>query len=322
MLFGMCNSLATFQTMMNNLLKELILRGKVMMYMDDILIYTETLAKHRKVVMEVLEILEKNKLYLKPEKCEFEKLEYLGIIIGEGKVEMDPKKLKAVRDWPAPRTVKETQSFLGFCNFYRKFIRDFATVAQPLYWLTRKNHQFKWTEGCPKAFDTLKILLTSAPVLTLPTDDSPYKIEADASDYASGAVLSQLQSKAWHPMAYLSKSFTAAERNYEIHDKEMLAIIRALKEWRYLVQGSRHKIEIWTDHKNLEYFLTARKLNRRQVRWSVLLADYDYTLKHRLGKTMLKPDALSRRPDHKEGVDNDNDDITLITPEHISALHI
>lgn len=113
-----------------------------------------------------------------------------------------------------------------------------------------------------------------------------------------------------------------AKRNYEIHDKEMLARIRALEEWRYLVQGSKHKLEIWTDHKNLEYFLTAQKLNRRQAQWSGLLADYDFCLKHKLGKSMLKPDALSRRLDHKKGVENDNKDVTLITADHILALLI
>lgn len=172
---------------------------------------------------------------------------------------MDPEKLEAIRGWPAPKSVKETQSFLGFCNFYRKFIEGFATIAQPLYWLTRKDNQFKWTDTCQKSFETLKDRLTSAPVLALAIDNEPYKIEADASDYASGAVLSQQQDGVWHPVAYYSKSFSAAERNYEIHDKEMLAIIRALEEWRYLVQGNGHKIEIWTDHKNLEYFLSAKK---------------------------------------------------------------
>lgn len=135
MFFGLCNSPATFQTMMNNLLKNLILQGVVMVYMDDILIYTKTLAKHQKVVLKVLDILERNKLYLKPEKCEFKKpkIEYLGVIIGDGKVEMDLAKLAAINKWLAPRTVKETQSFLGFCNFYQKFIEGFASITQPLY---------------------------------------------------------------------------------------------------------------------------------------------------------------------------------------------
>lgn len=195
MFFGLCNSPATFQTMMNNLLKDLILQGVVMVYMDDILVFTKDLQEHRKVVLEVLEILEHNKLYLKPEKCEFKKrkIEYLGVVIGDGKVEMDPAKLAAIEEWPAPTTIKETQSFLGFCNFYQKFIQSFATIAQPLYRLTQKNQGFRWTTDCTRSFRTLKDKLVSAPVLTLATDDEPYKIEADASDYASGAMLSQRQ---------------------------------------------------------------------------------------------------------------------------------
>jgi len=167
----------------------------------------------------------------------------------------------------------------------------------------------------------MKTQVTSAPILALATDEGQFKIEADVLDYASGAVLSQYQMGSWHPIRFYSKGFSSAERNYKIYDKEMLVIIRALDEWRHLVQGSKDKIEIWTDYKNLEYFLSAQRLNRRQARWSALLADYDFTLKHKPGKTMLKPDALSRRPDHKDGMDNDNDGVTLISAEHIACLH-
>ena len=140
------------------------------------------------------------------------------------------------------------------------------------------------------AFQKLKEAVTSAPVLTTPTENRPFRIEADSSDFATGAVLSQLsaEDEKWHLVAYLSKSLSETKRNYEIHDKEMLAIIRALEEWRHFLEGAPDKFEIWTDHKNLEHFMSAKKLNHRQARWSLTLARFDFVMHHRPGKTMGK----------------------------------
>jgi RNase H-like domain found in reverse transcriptase/Reverse transcriptase (RNA-dependent DNA polymerase) len=242
--------------------------------MDDILIFTETLVEHHRIVKRVLEILAKNKLYLKAEKCNFEQtqVEYLGLIISAGKMEMDPVKIEGVSHWPIPNNVKQVQSFLGFVNFYRRFIQDFSDIAKPLHDLTRKDFTWNWSDACQEAFDTLKKAITSAPVLIFPDESKPYKFEADSSNYATGAVLSQEgEDQKWHPVAFLSKSLSSVERNYDIHDKELLAIIRALEEWRHYLEGAQHKITIWTDHKNLEYFKTAKKLNRRQARWSLYI---------------------------------------------------
>jgi hypothetical protein len=164
--------------------------------------------------------------------------------------------------------------------------------------------------------DKLKQSVTAAPVLISPDSTRPFRIEADSSDFATGAVLSQVSAEddKWHPVAFLSKSLSPVERNYEIHDKEMLAIIRALQEWRHFVEGAEHPCEIWTDHKNLEYFMTAKQLNRRQARWSLYLSRFDFTLHHKPGKSMGKPDALSRRADHGTGAD-DNSDIVLLSPK-------
>src|ERR1700761_2377603 len=318
MFFGFTNSPATFQTMMNDLFKELIDEGVVLVYMDDILIYTETLEEHRKVVKRVLQILKDNKLYLKAEKCEFEqqKVEYLGLIISPGRIEMDPVKVEGVANWPIPPNMKEVQSFLGFTNFYRQFIQDFADVARPLHDLTKKDIPWEWNTEHQAAFDNLKKAITSSPVLIFPSDDKPYRVEADSSGHASGAVLSQEgEDGKWHPVAFLSKSLSEVERNYDVHDKEMLAIIRALEEWRHYLEGTKHTFQIWTDHKNLEYFMTAKKLNRRQARWSLFLSRFNFTLHHRPGKKSLKPDALSRRPDHGKG-EHDNEDVTLLKPSY------
>lgn len=317
MFFGLTNSPATFQTMMNDIFRVLINEGHVMVYMDDILIFTETLEEHRSITRRVLELMRLHKLYLKAAKCEFEKLkiEYLGLIISEGKIEMDPVKVEGVSRWPAPTTVKEVQSFLGFTNFYRRFIEGFADIAKPLHSLTRKDSPWKWDTEQQQAFDELKRRVTSSPILRFPNEDKAFRVEADSSDYATGAVLSQLaDDDKWHPVAFLSKSLSEVERNYEIHDKEMLAIIRALEEWRHHLEGAKQRFEILTDHKNLEYFMTAKKLNRRQARWSLFLSRFDFELHHRPGKSSLKPDALSRRADHGKG-ENDNENLVLLKPE-------
>ncbi|GLB34668.1 putative retrotransposable element tf2 155 kda protein type 1-like [Lyophyllum shimeji] len=322
MFFGLTNSPATFQTMMNDIFRDLIAQGVVCVYLDDILIYTKTLEEHRRITRIVLDRLREHRLFLKPEKCEFERteIEYLGLIISHGTASMDPVKVAGVAEWPVPKNKKEVQSFLGFTNFYRRFIRDFSHHARPLFDLTAKDAAWTWGSGQQDAFDSLKRAITSKPVLIFPDDDRPFRVEADSSDFATGAVLSQQspEDEKWHPVAFYSKSLNAVERNYEIHDKEMLAIIRALEEWRHFLEGARHKVEIYTDHKNLQYFLTAKKLNRRQARWSLYLANFDFVLHHRPGRSMGKPDALSRRPDHGDG-SADNADIVLLKPEFFAV---
>jgi hypothetical protein len=165
-------------------------------------------------------------------------------------------------------------------------------------------------------FTKLKKSITSAPTLTLPSDNQPFRVEADDSGVATGAVLSQLSTEdgKWHPVSFLLKSLSAVEQNYEIHDVEMLAVMRALEEWTHYLEGARQPFEIWTDHKNLEYFRTAQKLNQRQARWSLFLSRFNFTLHHKPGCTMGKPDTLSRWADHGSG-QADNSDITLLTPE-------
>ena len=310
--------------MMNEIFQDLITEGVVCVYLDDILIFTKSLEEHRRITRLVLERLRQHKLYLRLDKCEFEReqIEYLGVIISHNRVEMDPVKVAGVAEWPTPRNKREVSAFLGFTNFYRRFIQGFSHHARPLFDLTRKDPKFEWTEAADAAFEKLKHSVTSAPVLMLPDDSRPYRLEADSSDFATGAVLSQESDDGkWHPVAFYSKSLSPVERNYEIHDKELLAIIRALEEWRHFLEGGQFPVEIWTDHKNLEYFQAARKVNRRQARWSLYLSRFDFTLHHRPGRSMGKPDALSRRADHGSGSE-DNDNVTVLKPDlfTISAL--
>ena len=226
---------------------------------------------------------------------------------------MDPVKVARVCDWPTLENQTDVQAFIGFVNFYRRFIWDFSTIARSLFDLTRSNKVWNWDAKEWKAFERLKMAVTTAPVLVSPQDSEPFRIKTDSSDFASRAVLSQQlpEEEKWHPVAFYSKSLSLVEWNYEIHDKEMLAIIHALEEWRHFLEGAQHPVEIWTDHKNLEYFMTAKKLNRRQAHWSLYLACFDFKLIHRPGRSMGKPDTLSRRLDHSNGA-SDNEDVILL----------
>ena len=314
MTFGLCNAPATFQTFMNNIYEDMINDGHVVIYLDDILIFAEEPQLLDTLSHEVLSRLEKHDLYLKPEKCSFMQtsIEYLGIIISEGQIRMDPAKVKGITDWPVPRTVKHVQAFLGFCNFYRRFIQDFSSIARPLFDLTKKEVPFLWTPTHDRAFQALIHAFTTAPVLALPDHSKPFRLITDASDFATGAILEQPDAlNRWHPVAYHSKSLQPAERNYEIHDKELLAIVLALDVFRHYLEGRDDTLEVWSDHVNLVYFFTKQKLTRRQARWALFLSRFKFIIVHKPG-TQNKSDALSRRPDHKEGMALDNEERILL----------
>src|SRR5258706_3577019 len=242
--------------------------------------------------------------------------------VSKDHVGMDPVKAQGVTDWPQPVKVKDVQSFIGFMNFYWRFICNFSEIACPLHALTRKSKDWSWGAAEQQAFDTLKSTITSAPMLAFPSKSGPFHLECNASNFATGAVLSQQQEDGlFHPIDFMSKSFSNTERNYQIHDKEMLVIMCALEEWRHFLEGSDQKFEIHMDHKNLSYFREAHKLNHCQARWSLYLSRFDFILTHKPGRQMGRPDALSRQADHLRGAD-DNMDFTLLTPEvfELSAM--
>jgi hypothetical protein len=215
MYFGFSNAPSTFQRMMNHILEDLICGGKVMVYLDDILIFGNDRKEHRRLVKEVLKRLRDNDLFAKAEKCFFEtdSIEYLGMIISKGVVKMDPKKIAGVLDWPIPTKVKHMQAFLEFANFYRTLIEGFAKIVKPLMDLTKKDLKWNWSDMCQNAFEVLKHAFTTAPVLRIPDDTSPFRMAADASNFASGAVLYQLspEDDKYHPVAYLLKSLNEHE---------------------------------------------------------------------------------------------------------------
>uniref|UniRef100_A0A0W0GES2 Putative Gag protein n=1 Tax=Moniliophthora roreri TaxID=221103 RepID=A0A0W0GES2_MONRR len=228
MFFGLMNSPATFQAPMNSIFADLIAQGKVAMYLDDILIYSTSLEEHHQTTHEVLKRLQENDLYLHPEKCEFdqEQVEYLDMVICEGVVSMDPVKVRAVKEWATPRNLRELRGFLGFANFYQRFIKNFSKIAHPLNDLTKKDCHWEWGIRQRQAFEVLKEAFTKEPILVMWDPAQPTRLEVDASGYATGGViLQQLEDGLWHLVAYRSESMAPAEQNYEIYNREMLTII-------------------------------------------------------------------------------------------------
>lgn len=295
--FGLANAPSSFQHFINDVLhKYLDLFCTV--YIDDILIYSDNLTEHKEHVRRILESLRKAGLQLDIEKCEFHQTEvtYLGLIISTRGIRMDPAKVAAVREWETPKCVRDVQSFIGFANFYRRFVKDFSKLSAPMQRLVRKDVPFLWSSECERAFQELKNRFCSAPILMRFDPDKKILVETDASDYVSAGVLSQRDNEGiLRPVAFFSKKHSAAECNYEIYDKELLAIVRAFEEWRPELEGSAVPIEVLSDHKNLEYFMSTKKLSRRQARWSEFLSRFKFVITYRPGKLGGKPDALTRR---------------------------
>lgn len=278
-----------------------VLDAYVAAYLDDILIFSNTWEEHQEHVKEVLRRLRKHKLYAKIDKCLFHasSVEFLGYNVSPDRVSMDTSKTDSIRAWPTPGSVKEIQSFLGFANFYRRFIANYSGIVQPLTRLTRKDVPFLWDSSAQSAFDSLKSAFTSAPILRHFHPDRQTIVETDASDYAIAAILSQVdpETQEIHPVTFHSRTMAPAELNYEIYDKELLAIFAAFKSWRSFLEGSSLPVQVITDHKNLEYFSTTKLLTRRQARWSEFLSGFAFDIRYRPGRLGGKPDALTRRPD-------------------------
>jgi hypothetical protein len=233
---------------------------------------------------------------------------------------MDPIKLAGIRDWPSPTTVKQTRSFLGFGNYYRRFISGFAEIARPLHELTKKDKIWNWTNECQTAFETLKECFSTAPVFTMPDTTKPFILETDASKWAIGATLLQKQEDGQlHPCGYLSHALTQTERNWQIYDRELYAVIYALDEWKYLLLGGEHTLTIHCDHKNLTYYQTPQCLTARQAQWWTNLSRYNYQLIHIPGAKLIQADALSRRPDHTKG-EEDDELVTMLPKEQFISL--
>ena len=314
MTFGLCNAPVMFQTIMQNIFNDLIDEGHVIVYLNNILIFHDSPTQLTNLTHEVLRRFLKWDLYLKPEKYSFAKdtIKYLGFVISHGHLQMDPEKVSGILKWPQPHNVKKVQSFLGFCNFYHQFIKDYSAITWPLFDLTRKDTPFTWDTPQQTAYNTLLQAFTTAPILTFPDPEKPYRLITDASNFTIRAILEQPHAlNRWHPITYYSKSLQPAERNYEIRNKELLAIILALEHFCHYLEGHAKPIEVWTDHGNLVYFMKKQKLSRRQARWALYLSRFNFTIVHKPG-SQNKADALSWHPNHTEGMELDNEQWILL----------
>jgi len=303
--FGLTNTPAAFQRFVNTIFADM-LDVCIVVYLDDILIYSEDMESHQQHVQEVLRRLQLHGLFAKPEKCEFhlDSVEYLGYCLSPEGLTMSPDKIQTISDWPEPQKVKDIQSFLGFTNFYRRFIFNYSDIVVPLTRLTRKDAPWNFSEDCRRSFNALKHAFTTVPILTHFILDTPIIVETDASDYAVAGILSiTCADREIRPVAYYSRTLTSLELNYDTHDKELLAIFETFWNWHHYLEGSAPPIDIITDHKNLEYFSTSKVLSRRQARWSAFLSQFNLVIRFRPGNLGAKPDTLTRRWDiyPKEG---------------------
>jgi RNase H-like domain found in reverse transcriptase/Reverse transcriptase (RNA-dependent DNA polymerase)/Integrase zinc binding domain len=314
----MCNSSAIFQAMTDKIFKKEIKENLIIVYMDDILAFFKTIDSLKKIEQIILEKAREYNLYFKAKKCKFRKskIEYLEVVVEEGKLAMDPAKLKGILDWPAPKTVKEVQSFLGFENFYLCFIKGFFHLAHPLHDLLKKDKKFVWSEECQESFDQLKKRFTEEPVLMMLDHLKPFQIQVNSSLFATGGILTQIDTNGdRHPCAYLSKSLTKEQRNYDTGDRELLAIVQALKEWRHYIQGSGHTMIVLSDHDNLRHFKVPQTIGQQMAQWTLYLSEFDIKLVHIPGKKNIQADSLSRRPDLCLQ-ETDNKDV-IVLPEHL-----
>ena len=299
--FGIANAPATFQREMQRILKDR-LDISVMVYIDDVLIFSKDETDHKEHIEWVLEQLKKNGYYANPDKCEFYQPEvnFLGHVIKVGGIAVQQHKIDSIVNWPVPSCVKDVRSFLGITNYYHRFVAQFAHLATPLTNLTKKDTPWIWGIVEQTAFDALKQALASAPMLRTPDNSKPYTIHTDASGYAVGATLSQQDEHGdLRPVAYMSKKMNSAQLNYAVHEWELLAVIEAFKAWRCYLYGSSTPIDIYTDHHSLTYLSTQPNLSPRQSRWVEQLQDYSFKIHHLAGDKNVVADALSRRADYE-----------------------
>ncbi|CAA0810389.1 Uncharacterized mitochondrial protein AtMg00860, partial [Striga hermonthica] len=288
--FGLSNAPAIFMYLMNRVFHP-FLDQFVIVFIDDILVYSRDIDQHKEHLRIVLETLRREKLYAKFSKCEFwlNRVAFLGHIVTARGIEVDPSKIKAVSKWDTPRSAADVRSFLGLAGYYKRFIEGFSKIAQPLTNLTKKAVRFDWSPQCEESFQELKRRLTTTPVLSIPDPTLEFTIYSDASKMGLGCVLMQ-QGKV---VAYASRQLKPHEQNYPTHDIELAAVVHALKIWRHYLYGG--KCEIFTDHKSLKYIFTQKELNMRQRRWLELVKDYDCTISYHPRKANVIADALSRR---------------------------
>ncbi|GKA17040.1 putative reverse transcriptase domain-containing protein [Tanacetum coccineum] len=292
--FGLTNAPAVFMDLMNRVCKP-YLDKFVIVFIDDILIYSKNKKEHEEHLKAILELLKKEELYAKFSKCEFwiPKVQFLGHVIDSQGIRVDPAKIESIKYWASPKTPTEIQQFLGLAGYYRRFIEGFLKIAKSMTKLTQKGVKFDWGDKQEAAFQLIKQKLCSAPILALPEGSEDFIVYCDASIKGLGAVLMQREKV----IAYASRQLKIHEKNYTTHYLELGAVVFALKIWRHYMYGT--KCTVITDHKSLQHILDQKELNMRQRRWLELLSDYDCEIRYHLGKANVVADALIRKEQNK-----------------------
>jgi transposase InsO family protein len=299
--FGMKNAPAVFQREMQRVLRDRLMNG-VVVFIDDILIYTKTVKEHEELVEWVLRRLQEEGYLTHPDKCEFfqKEVSFLGHVLNAEGISVQQHKVKAMQDWPVPKNKREVRGFLGLTGYYRRFIKEYGKLAIPLTDLLHQDAKFVWDTEEQKAFDALKERLVHAPVLAHPDWNKQFIVHTDASGFAVSAVLSQKQDDGKvRPLAYLSKKMSTEQMIYDTFDKELLAIVTCIDKWKAYITGTRQKVVIYTDHYALQWIKSCKELTPRQARWLEEICEVDFEVHHVPGKENQAADALSRRPDHQ-----------------------
>ena len=293
--FGLCNAAATFERLMENVLAGLNFEI-CLLYIDDIIVYSKDFHSHVNHLDAVLQRLQEAGLKVSPKKCDFfkDQVAFLGHIVSQEGISTSPDKVSAIKEWPVPKSVTDVRSFLGTCSYYRRFIKQFTDIARPLHKLTEKTEKFSWTPQCDEAFKNLKIALTSAPILRYPNLNLPFVLDTDASAFAMGGVLSQIEDGIERPIAYFSKSFNKPERNYCVTRRELLAVVSSIKHFHHYLYGKDFLVR--TDHGALTWLLSFKNPEGQVARWLEVLQTYNFKIEHRPGKQHGNSDGLSRRP--------------------------
>jgi hypothetical protein len=301
---GLCNSPGTFMELMNYVFEKQLDKF-VIVFLDDILVFSKDLKQHEQHMRDVLQILRTEKLFANKKKCDMVRKEvgFLGHNLGENGLAQEASKTEAIQKWPQPATRSEVRQFLGLAGYYRKFVHGFSEIAAPLTRLTGETVKFEWNKAEEQSFQALKHALMKAPVLVLPESTKPFVIHTDASNHALGAVLQQDQGNGLQPIGFMSKTLSASQLSYPVHDLEMLAIVEACEHWRHLIRGQT--VTARSDHHSLQHFFTQRSLSKRQVRWMESLTDFDLTIEYVRGKKNVVADALSRKDKADRGEEND-----------------
>jgi hypothetical protein len=301
---GLCNSPGTFMELMNYVFEKQLDKF-VIVFLDDILVFSGDLKQHEQHMRDVLEILRQERLFANKKKCDLvrDEVGFLGHIIGAHGLKQEPSKTEAIQRWPRPTTRSEVRQFLGLAGYYRKFVDGFSAIAAPLTRLTGETVHFEWNKVEEQSFQLLKQRLMTAPVLVLPEATKPFVIHTDASNHALGAVLQQDQGKGLQPIGFMSKTLSGSQLSYPVHELEMLAIVEACEHWRHLIRGQT--VTARSDHHSLQHFFTQRSLSKRQVRWMESLTDFDLTIEYVKGKNNVVADALSRKNKVDRGEESD-----------------